>query len=156
MNKSLEIKNLAIALAKFQSSMVAVKKGATNPFFKSKYADLASIIDAIKKPLADVGLAFTQFPTGDGGLTTVLMHESGEWLEDTFTMKPADSKPQSIGSAITYARRYALGAVLGIATEADDDGEAATRGHTKPEHIVPSKYSDHAKQVETFLDESPK
>ena len=125
MNKSESIAKIASALVKFQATVEAVKKDETNPFFKSKYADLSSIIEAIRKPLAENGLAFSQFPTGDGGLTTMLLHESGEWLEETFTLKSVDSKPQSVGSAITYSRRYALGAVLGIATEKDDDANAA-------------------------------
>lgn len=126
MTKSPEIKNLATALAKFQSTVEAVKKGASNPFFKSKYADLASIIDAIREPLAKNGLSFAQFPAGDGGLTSILMHETGEFIEETFTMKPVDNKPQTAGSAITYMRRYALSAMLGIATEEDDDGNVAS------------------------------
>ena len=133
MNKSPEIKNLASALAKFQADTEAVKKGAVNPFFKSHYADFASIVEAIKKPLSDNGLSFSQFPTGHGGLTTILMHSSGEWMEDTFVMEPVDAKPQSVGSAITYARRYALGAVLGLATEDDDDGNEASKPASKGE-----------------------
>ena len=126
MIKSESIKNLAIALAKFQSEMKAVKKGAINPFFKSKYADLASIIEAIREPLAENKLSFSQFPTGENGLTTILMHESGEFIEDTYFLKPVDAKPQSAGSCLTYARRYALSSVLGISTEEDDDGNAAS------------------------------
>lgn len=126
MIKSPEIKNLATALNKFQAEVEPVKKGASNPFFKSKYADLASIIEAIRKPLSDNGLSFAQFPAGDGGLTSILMHTSGEWIEETYIMKPVDAKPQTAGSAITYMRRYALGAMLGIATEEDDDGNAAS------------------------------
>lgn len=134
MIKSNEIKQLAVALVKFQSSLKAVKKDAENPFFKSKYADLASIIEAIREPLAKNGLAFSQFPSGEGGLTTILLHESGEYIEETFTMKPVDGKPQSAGSAITYARRYALGAVLGVATEEDDDGNAASAPVESPSY----------------------
>lgn len=126
MTKSESIKNLTAALVKFQKAMAPVKKEANNPFFKSSYADLSSIIEAIRKPLSENGLSFTQFPTGEGGLITILMHESGEFIEETFSMRPVGTKPQDIGSAITYARRYALGAVLGIATEADDDGNAAS------------------------------
>lgn len=125
MNKSESIKNLAAALTKFQKDLDPVKRDAINPFFKSKYADLSSIIEAVREPLASNGLSFSQFPSGDGGLTTILMHESGEWLEETFTLKAVDAKPQSVGSALTYSRRYALGAVLGIATEIDDDGNTA-------------------------------
>src|SRR5690349_14949873 len=128
MLKSTEIKNLAAALAKFQGNIEAIKKDSVNPYFKSKYADIAAIIEAIKKPLSENGLSYAQFPTGFGGLTTILMHTSGEWIEDTMEMKPTDDKPQSAGSALTYARRYALGAILGLATEEDDDGNAASKG----------------------------
>lgn len=126
MTKSTTIVEIAKALVKFQKAVKPVKKEAENPFFKSKYADLASIIEAIKDPMADNGLSFSQFPTGQNQLTTILMHESGEWLEDTYTVAPVDNRPQSVGSAITYARRYALGAILGIATESDDDGAEAS------------------------------
>ena len=141
MTKSSEIKQLATALVKFQSAVKAVKKDASNPFFKSKYADLASIIEAIRVPLADNGLSFAQFPAGEGGLTTILMHESGEWIEETFAMKPVDNKPQTMGSAITYMRRYALSAMLGIATEEDDDGNKAsgTKSEAKEKKINPEK-----------------
>lgn len=118
------------ALVKFQSAMKAVKKGAINPFFKSKYADLASIVEATREPLAENGLAVAQFPVGENGLTTILCHSSGEFIEETFGMQPVDRKPQSVGSALTYMRRYALGAVLGIATEEDDDGNAASKPET--------------------------
>lgn len=131
MEKSESIAKLAAALVKFQSQVKAIKKGAKNPFFKSSYADLASILEAVREPLAANGLAFAQFPVGDGGLTTILMHDSGEWMSETFIMKPVDIKPQTIGSCITYSRRYALGAVLGLATEEDDDGNAAS-GQSKP------------------------
>jgi hypothetical protein len=125
MNKSATIENLAKALTAFQSEVATVSKTADNPFFHSKYADLASIIEAIRKPLAKNGLSFSQFPDGDS-LTTILLHTSGEWIEASYTLNAVGKKPQEVGSAITYARRYALGAVLGIATDEDDDGNAAS------------------------------
>lgn len=128
MTKSDSIKSLAAALSVFHSQMKPVKRDATNPFFKSKYADLASILEAIKQPLLENELSYVQFPVGDGGLTTILMHSSGEYIEETFFMRPVGTKPQDLGSALTYARRYALGAVLGIATESDDDGATASKG----------------------------
>lgn len=133
MNKSESIKNLAIALCKFQSSIGKVKKEATNPFFKSKYASLANILDVIQKPLADAGLSFTQFPDGDS-LTTLLMHDSGEWIEASYIMPVVKANdPQAMGSAITYARRYALGAALGLNIDEDDDGEKAMARNAKVE-----------------------
>lgn len=129
---------LAVALCKFQSEVGVVVKDATNPFFKSKYASLSEILDVIRDPLAKNGLAFTQFPTDEGGLTTILMHESGEYIMGTYRMTPADNKPQTLGSAITYQRRYALTAILGLNIDDDDDGNKAS-GKTDKE---PSKNTD--------------
>lgn len=131
MTKSDSIKNIAEALNKFQHKMEPIVKSASNPFFKSKYADLPSILEAIKEPMKDNGLSITQFPSGTNGLTTLLMHTSGEWIEDTFTMTPVDNKPQTAGSWITYMRRYAIGAVLGLSTEVDDDGNYASGNKKK-------------------------
>src|SRR3990167_11178350 len=125
MTKSESIKNIAEALCKFQASMEAITKDATNPFFKSKYASLSAIIEDTRQPLAKQGLSYAQFPSGDSGLETILMHNSGEWIADSFLMKPVDQKPQSLGSALTYARRYALCAILGLQVEDDDGNEAS-------------------------------
>ena len=139
MNKSESIKNLAVALCKFQSSIGKVKKESTNPFFKSKYASLANILDVIQKPLAEAGLSFTQFPDGES-LTTIIMHDSGEWMEASYTMPVAKiNDPQAMGSAITYARRYALGAVLGLNIDEDDDGEKAMQRGNKVQEKVQEK-----------------
>ncbi len=126
MNKSESIKELAIALNHFQDEMESVKRDATNPFFKSKYAPLESIITSIKPLLAKHGLSFSQLPSGENELSTIIMHVSGEWIESTVKMSPKDNTPQGQGSAITYMRRYALGAAFGIATEEDDDGNIAS------------------------------
>jgi hypothetical protein len=126
MNKSESIANLAKSLALFQGEVEAIVKDAKNPFFKSKYVSLNAIIKGIRAPLAKHGLSFAQFPSGDNGLTTILMHSSGEYLEDTVNTQPVKNDPQAIGSAITYMRRYALGAVLGLNIEDDDDGNAAS------------------------------
>jgi ERF superfamily len=126
MQQSTEIKNLADALGKFQKDVENVKKDATNPFFKSKYASLENIIDTVRPPLAKHGLSFSQFPDG-AGLTTILMHSSGEWIQATSSMAAKDQTPQGQGSAITYLRRYTLSSVLGLATEDDDDGNAASK-----------------------------
>lgn len=122
---SRSIKQLATALAKFQGAVESVPKDAENPYFHSKYATLDAIFKTIKKPLADNGLSFTQMPAADR-LVTILMHSSGEFIMSSYALNAKDKTAQSVGSAITYARRYAIGAVLGIATESDDDGNAAT------------------------------
>ncbi|MGF9909526.1 ERF family protein [Brevibacillus porteri] len=134
MNKSESIKELASALAKFNGEVSRIAKDANNPFFKNKYATLDQIIDEVRPNLTSHGLSIIQIPCGEGEhitLKTVLMHESGEWIEsEPLSMKPVKNDPQSIGSAITYARRYSLSAFLSLNTGEDDDGNAAT--HTKP------------------------
>ena len=131
MNKSDSIKELASALALAQGEIENAHKSAANPFFKSKYADLAEVINTLKPVFAKHGLSYTQMPSGmdeNGKVTveTMLMHKSGEWLLSSITL-PMTGKTdsQAVGSAITYARRYALAAVCGIAQE-DDDGNAAS------------------------------
>lgn len=128
MNKSESIAKLAEALSKAQGAMRNALKDSSNPYFKSNYADLASVSDACRKELAINGLAVSQLPEMRGGrlvLSYILMHSSGEWLCGEIEMNPVKSDPQGIGSAITYARRYSLAAIVGIATE-DDDGNAAS------------------------------
>jgi hypothetical protein len=123
MEKSTEIKNLAIALCAFQGEVETIAKTATNPFFKSKYADLPDILAAIRQPLVNNGLSFVQFPKGKYGLETMLMHVSGEWLSESYEMVPSKNDPQGAGAVITYQRRYALGAILGLNIDIDTDGE---------------------------------
>jgi hypothetical protein len=127
MEKSESIKNIAQAIAVFHTEMGKVYKTDINPFFKSKYADLSTILDAIKEPLEESGLSYTQFPIGENELCTLLMHpESGEWLQGTYKMTPTKNDPQGAGSVITYQRRYALGAILGLNIDKDDDGNAGS------------------------------
>ena len=121
---------LAGALADFQRHDIGAKKNATNPHLKNKYADLSSIWEAIREPLAANGLAVVQLPVpGEAGtlrLRTQLLHMSGEWIASEIVMPLAKADPQGYGSALTYARRYALAAMLGV-TQEDDDATAATR-----------------------------
>lgn len=131
MNKSESIKQIAEALCKFQANIGKIKKEAENPFFKKKYASLANILDVIQKPLSDANLSFCQLPDGDS-LTTILMHNSGEWISASYVMPVAKiNDPQAMGSAITYARRYALGSILGLNIDEDDDGEKAMQRTAK-------------------------
>jgi hypothetical protein len=149
MNKSESIKNIAGALVKFQSSVSKVAKEANNPFFKSKYASLANILDTIQKPLSECGLAISQFPDGNA-LTTILLHaDSGEWMESSYVMPVAkQNDPQAMGSAMTYARRYALGSILNLNIDDDDDGEKAMgRQIPKKDELTP-KHPSWAKAVE--------
>ncbi|PFM11663.1 recombinase [Bacillus cereus] len=132
MNKSDTITELAKALVKFNSEVNKIAKDADNPFFKNNYATLDTIIDEIRPILSKHGLSIMQIPSGDGQnvtLKTLLLHESGEWLEsDELTMKPVKNDPQAVGSCITYARRYSLAAFLSLNTGEDDDGNGATYG----------------------------
>jgi len=119
---------LAAALSKAQGQFDHAKKDANNPFFKSKYADLASVIDAAKPHLAANGLAVVQTTslTATGMvLVTYLIHSSGEFMSGQYPIKPTKDDPQGMGSAITYARRYSFSAITGIASD-DDDGNAAS------------------------------
>lgn len=135
MTKSDQINELASALAKAQGAIENAAKDAANPFFKSKYADLASIRDAIRVPFAENGLCVMQPVSVDGSkvtVTTILAHSSGQWVSSDLSMTAQRQvqgggwekidTPQAIGSATSYARRYALAAIAAVATE-DDDGE---------------------------------
>ena len=127
MKTSDSIKSIAVALLAAQKSITFASKDATNPHFKSKYADLPSVIDAVKVPLNEQGITFLQSctPSDDGKLhlTTRLLHVSGEWIEDTAVCPLPKQDPQGYGSAITYLRRYSLASLAGL-YQADDDGES--------------------------------
>lgn len=145
MQQSESIKELATALCFAQAEMGGAVKDSNNPFFKSSYADLTSIIKALKEPFANHGLSYVQLPiTSEGGkgigVTTMLMHKSGEWLQSEYLLPMVKADPQGAGSAITYARRYALQAMAGIPA-VDDDGEAAMLRHepTLPDGVPASE-----------------
>jgi len=127
--RSESIINLAKALLRFQSSIGTIKKDAKNPHFKSNFASLSGILDAVMPVLSEVGLVVLQHPSGDGlviSLDTILIHaETGEYMSSEFAMRPIKTDPQGIGSCITYMRRYALGAILELNID-DDDGNAAS------------------------------
>jgi hypothetical protein len=130
MEQTEKIEELAKALSAFQGEVTAVSRDSENPFYKSKYADLATIIEHVKVPLQKNGLSVVQLcETFEGKVrvTSQLMHSSGQWIRAMLEMTPAKSDPQGVGSAITYARRYSLSAILNIASEEDDDGNEATK-----------------------------
>lgn len=125
--KSEHIGELAKALSIAQGEMDAAKKDSTNPFFKNKYADLSSVIEAIKEPLRKNGLSYTQYCEHEGDqifLTTELIHSSGQWILGKLKLILSKQDMQGLGGAITYARRYSLSAMVGI-TQDDDDGNTA-------------------------------
>ena len=143
MNKSEIIKELSTALSKFQGEVKNPANTANNPFFKSKYAPLNDVLNLVRPILSKHGLSVVQAPSGDGEniiVTTTLLHSSGEYIEFPPLVLKAD-KPtaQGAGSAITYARRYALSAILGISSEDDDDGNGAEPGPTKEPIKQPTK-----------------
>ncbi|WP_339335930.1 ERF family protein [uncultured Maricaulis sp.] len=132
MQKSDTITALAAALSAAQGEIEGAKKDSTNPHFKSKYADLGAVWDACRGPLTKHGLAVVQFPRSENGcvlVETVLTHKSGEWMSETLALPVSRQDAQGYGSAMTYARRYSLMSVAGIAPE-DDDGNAAVAGKT--------------------------
>jgi hypothetical protein len=163
MTTSEQIGELAAALAKAQAEMEGAVKDAANPFFKSKYADLASVRAACVPFLSKHGLAVVQSPsisltTEFGAGVTVetrLIHASGQWMAGTLSCAMKDASPQSVGSAITYLRRYALQSFAGVAPE-DDDAEAA-QGSRKPQEAakpdVPAGFSDWLDDLSVLADE---
>lgn len=135
------IKNLISALVAFQGSLVPPKKETDNPYFKSKYADLAGVWESCRPLLLANGLALVQSPSTNGNIVTVtgtLYHTSGESITSVLSGTAKDTSPQAIGSAITYFRRYQMCAVLGVAAE-DDDGAAASGTTEKPKSLAQQK-----------------
>jgi hypothetical protein len=117
------MKELFTALSKAQGSLKKAMKDSTNPHFKSRYADLESVIDAMREPFAENGLAVLQ-SVRDTYLETTITHLSGESITTSVPFVVTKNDMQGVGSAITYARRYGLAAACGI-TQTDDDAEAA-------------------------------
>jgi ERF superfamily len=128
-----QIDQLAAALASAQAEFSAVPKGSNNPFFKSKYAALPEVVASATPVLAKYGLAVTQLITVDSdmhgtydGLTTTLLHSSGQYISTTMRLHLPKIDPQGQGSAVTYARRYSYMAILGLVADEDDDGNSAS------------------------------
>jgi hypothetical protein len=127
--RSSEIDQLAAALVAAQGEFEAVEKSTENTFFKSKYAPLADVVKAATPILAKNGLAVSQHIVGHegwDGLMTMVLHESGQFLESTMTLHLPKQDAQGQGSAVTYARRYSYMAVLGLIADSDDDGNKAS------------------------------
>lgn len=161
------INDIATALALAQAEMKHAGKSADNPFFKSRYADLPAVIDAARPALTKNNLSVVQFTDVDEAgktfLVTQLSHSSGQWMRSWYPVNPVRKKekdkqgneigilepsPQDIGSALTYARRYAYGCITGVAaTDEDDDGNAASGNHVKPTAIANKKKFDVVKKA---------
>lgn len=134
-NQSSTIGKLAAALAKAQGQITSAAKTKMNPHFKSDYADLASIWGAVREPLSKNELAVVQTTLpSSGGVTlkTTLVHSSGEWISGELYLPAPKDNPQGYGSAMTYARRYALAAIVGIAQDDDDANKASEASEPKP------------------------
>ena len=131
------MENICKAFVKFQSEFKGMKPDSSNPFFKSTYISLDGILETARPILAKNGLAVIQEATGDGDyifVKTKLIHESGEMIEtEVLKMKPQKNDPQSMGSCITYSKRYQLAALLGICECIDDDANIATYGNSSPD-----------------------
>lgn len=135
--KSETIIKLSKSLVETQKELKQPLKDAKNPFFKSEYVPLENVAEAITQTATKYGLAFSQYATttesGNVSVGTIVFHESGEFIEfPPLILKPENTKPQSIGSAITYAKRYALSAIFGITSDKDDDGNKAN-GNGEPQ-----------------------
>ena len=129
MNKSDSIVELSKALAKFQANVKQPMKDKDNPFFRSKYVPLENVVEAITQEAPKHGLSFVQWAlnddTGRVGVATMLMHESGEFIEfDPVHMKADKETAQGAGALISYLKRYSLSAVFGITSDQDDDGNS--------------------------------
>lgn len=128
--------SLFAALAKAQGELTSAKKDAFNPHFKSKFADLASVIEACKGPLTKNDLCVVQVAhskDADGvTIITTLAHKSGEWMRGRLYMPNTKKDAQGMGSAITYGRRYSYQAMVGLAAEEDDDGNEAAKAPRTP------------------------
>jgi hypothetical protein len=153
MRTSEQINELAAALAAAQSEMRNAKLNKVNPHFKSRYADLAEIRDTVTPALSKHGIALAQgTDTTDGGIVVVtkLIHKSGQWIESRFPI--AYDKPQTMGSAYTYARRYSISAMCSISAEEDDDAEAANDKPVAPVKSFPKPGSVHPERTRSEPD----
>lgn len=149
--QSEHINELASAIVKAQLALVPAAKDHVNPFFKSKYADLPTVWEA-SGPFRENGIAITQSPMDAPDeyivLDTQLSHISGQWMRSRLKIRVAKNDPQGYGSALTYARRYALGCMTGIVTEEDDDGNAASTPQPKAQAYTQQKQTAQAKIAE--------
>jgi hypothetical protein len=143
------------ALAKAQGAMKPVPFDRTNPHFKNKYASLSAFVEAIRKALADNGIAYTQTTqTRDGAfvLVTTLRHSSGQWIASDWPLVVA--RPQEMGAALTYARRYCLSAICGVAADDDDDAESVPVNQNAPP--LPKRQNPHVTRPEDVSDAKPR
>jgi len=149
-----QINELMMALAKAQGQMSGAIKANDNPYFKSKYADLSEVWDACREPLSNNGLAVTQIVSEENekqALVTILGHSSGQWIKSVMALPIQKPGPQEIGSCITYCRRYALAAIVGVYQD-DDDGESAQKSFREGTGIIGEKELHNMKDLIKKLD----
>ncbi len=138
------IDQLATALAKAQGGIKAAAKGRENTFYKSQYADLPAVMEACREPLSKNGLAIvqiTQFEGQEHWIETMLLHSSGQWLKSRYPVRPVKNDPQGLGSAQTYARRYALMALVGIVADDEQAGDPQRRNQ-RGKYFYPQGFHD--------------
>lgn len=154
------MKELATAMAKAQAEIKAALKDSKNPHFKSSYADLTSVWDACRSALTKNGLSVVQIPGFDANdvwLETMILHSSGESLSGRYPLRPSQQTPQGYGSALTYARRYSLAAMVGVVADEDDDGNAASqRGDYEPPARPTPKVEDKTAAAKSYVDDAIK
>lgn len=150
------MKELATAMAKAQAEIKAALKDSKNPHFKSSYADLTSVWDACRNALTKNGLSVIQIPNFEGEevwLETRLLHASGESISGRYPLRPQQQTPQGYGSALTYARRYSLAAMVGVVADEDDDGNAASAPRSSYVKPVPVGDANLVK-AKSFVDDA--
>lgn len=142
MKKSESISDLAKALTLVQASLTPAKRDSTNPYYNSTYADLSSVWESCRELLAKNGLSVLQGNSVGAENTviveTILVHESGQWIQSELCLPLSKNDPQGVGSAITYGRRYGLAAIVGIVADADDDGNEASAKNGNVRPIAPN------------------
>ena len=151
------MKDLAVAMAKAQAQVKTALKERTNGGFKNKYADLTSIWDACREALTNNGLSVIQRTDFEGStiwLETMLLHTSGEHVCSRYPLRPVKEDPQGFGSALTYARRYCLAAMVGVVADEDDDGNAASGRSNQPGDN--SRQPDRTQAARAFVTEAIK
>jgi hypothetical protein len=154
--QSEHINELALALSKVQGELTPAIKDSKNPFFKSTYADLSSVWNSCKDSLSKNGLAIIQtmdFKEGQNVLVTTLAHASGQWMRSCLPILNEKNNAQGFGSAITYMRRYALSAIVGVTCDEDDDGNEASKPGSKgsKEGAVQCISPTEVKEIEDLL-----
>ena len=152
MNLEHSTPELFASLAKMQGEVENATKGSLNPHFKSRYADLAEVLNTIRPVMSANGLSVIQSPSFDGvrvSVTTTICHSSGGYVTGEISCVPAKHDGQGVGAATTYLRRYALAAFAGVAQE-DDDGQSAT---TTQRVSYPKITPEQASSIKSDLEE---